>query len=88
MNQSQRSRGLDTLRACAILGVFFSHYQGFSFGWLNTTGWIGVDLFFRIERVPDRQPTSLLAWVEVSNSIRQRSMPVAHSGLGPHSGSY
>jgi peptidoglycan/LPS O-acetylase OafA/YrhL len=46
MNQSQRSSGLDTLRACAILGVFFSHYPGFSFGWLSTTGWVGVDLFF------------------------------------------
>src|SRR5580700_6850619 len=44
MIPSKRSRGLDTLRACAILGVFFTHYPGF--GWLSSTGWVGVDLFF------------------------------------------
>ena len=49
--QSNRSNGLDTLRALAILLVFCYHYMVFvsgeaTFGWLSTAGWVGVDLFF------------------------------------------
>lgn len=48
---SQRSQGLDTLRALAIVLVFVYHYSIFvsrepSFGWASTIGWTGVDLFF------------------------------------------
>jgi peptidoglycan/LPS O-acetylase OafA/YrhL len=46
-----RSTGLDTLRAAAILLVFMYHYMVFvsrepTFGWLSVVGWVGVDLFF------------------------------------------
>ncbi|HEV8688951.1 MAG TPA: acyltransferase [Ideonella sp.] len=46
-----RQRGLDTLRALAIVLVFLYHYQVFvshapTFGWLGNIGWTGVDLFF------------------------------------------
>lgn len=46
-----RNRGLDTLRAIAILLVFMYHYMVFvsrepTFGWLSVIGWVGVDLFF------------------------------------------
>lgn len=47
----QRIRGLDTLRALAIVLVLMSHYTSFvsqraNFGWLGDVGWAGVDLFF------------------------------------------
>ncbi|MYM23792.1 acyltransferase family protein [Duganella sp. FT135W] len=46
-----RLRGLDLLRAAAILLVLMSHYQGFvshaeTFGVIGASGWAGVDLFF------------------------------------------
>ena len=46
-----RNRGLDTLRATAIVLVFMYHYMVFvsrepTFGWLSVIGWVGVDLFF------------------------------------------
>ena len=47
----QRLRGLDLLRAAAILLVLMSHYSGFvsgqpTFGIVGQVGWAGVDLFF------------------------------------------
>ena len=46
----KKFNGLDTLRAIAILLVFFWHYrQGGSPAWVNAVGgfgWTGVDLFF------------------------------------------
>lgn len=47
----QRLRGLDLLRAAAILLVLMSHYTGFvsgqpTFGVVGKVGWAGVDLFF------------------------------------------
>jgi peptidoglycan/LPS O-acetylase OafA/YrhL len=46
-----RLRGLDLLRAAAILLVLMSHYMGFvsrapTFGVVGQVGWAGVDLFF------------------------------------------
>jgi peptidoglycan/LPS O-acetylase OafA/YrhL len=46
-----RLRGLDLLRAAAILLVLMSHYMGFvshapTFGVVGKVGWAGVDLFF------------------------------------------
>jgi peptidoglycan/LPS O-acetylase OafA/YrhL len=46
-----RLRGLDLLRAAAILLVLTSHYTGFvshapTFGVVGKVGWAGVDLFF------------------------------------------
>jgi peptidoglycan/LPS O-acetylase OafA/YrhL len=46
-----RLRGLDLLRACAIVLVLLTHYGGFvaqapMFGALGEIGWAGVDLFF------------------------------------------
>jgi peptidoglycan/LPS O-acetylase OafA/YrhL len=46
-----RLRGLDLLRAAAIVLVMLSHYTGFVagapiFGALGAAGWAGVDLFF------------------------------------------
>jgi peptidoglycan/LPS O-acetylase OafA/YrhL len=46
-----RLRGLDLLRAAAILLVLMSHYTGFvsrapTFGVVGKVGWAGVDLFF------------------------------------------
>jgi peptidoglycan/LPS O-acetylase OafA/YrhL len=46
-----RLRGLDLLRAAAIVLVMMSHYTGFVagapvFGALGAVGWAGVDLFF------------------------------------------
>lgn len=46
-----RLRGLDLLRACAIVLVLMSHYSGFVahapvFGEFGKVGWAGVDLFF------------------------------------------
>lgn len=46
-----RLRGLDTLRALAIVWVLMTHYSGFvsgaqTFGWMGRIGWAGVDLFF------------------------------------------
>jgi peptidoglycan/LPS O-acetylase OafA/YrhL len=46
-----RLKGLDTLRALAILLVLMSHYNGFVargsiFGFIGEVGWAGVDLFF------------------------------------------
>lgn len=51
MLKTERSRGLDTLRASAISLVFMHHYMSFvshrpTFGWLGIVGWSGVDLFF------------------------------------------
>jgi len=48
---SARLRGLDLLRAAAILLVLMSHYMGFvshapTFGVVGQVGWAGVDLFF------------------------------------------
>lgn len=48
---SARLRGLDLLRAVAIVLVLMSHYTGFVahapiFGELGKIGWAGVDLFF------------------------------------------
>jgi peptidoglycan/LPS O-acetylase OafA/YrhL len=48
-----RSHGLDTLRALAIVLVFFYHYMVFvsrdnTFGFLSDVGWVGVDLFFAL----------------------------------------
>jgi len=50
-NDSARLRGLDLLRAAAIVLVMMSHYTGFVagapvFGELGAVGWAGVDLFF------------------------------------------
>ena len=50
-NRLDRSNGLDSLRALAIVLVFCYHYMVFvsgeaTFGWLSTAGWVGVDLFF------------------------------------------
>ena len=47
----RRLRGLDLLRATAILLVLMSHYMGFvshapTFGVVGKVGWAGVDLFF------------------------------------------
>ncbi|WP_322402593.1 acyltransferase [Massilia luteola] len=46
-----RLRGLDLLRAAAILLVLMTHYSGFvsqsaTFGVIGKVGWAGVDLFF------------------------------------------
>lgn len=46
-----RLRGLDLLRAVAIVLVLMSHYSGFvshvpTFGVIGSIGWAGVDLFF------------------------------------------
>lgn len=46
-----RLRGLDLLRAVAIVLVLMSHYTGFVahapiFGAIGKIGWAGVDLFF------------------------------------------
>lgn len=46
-----RLRGLDLLRAAAILLVLMTHYSGFvshaaTFGVIGQVGWAGVDLFF------------------------------------------
>jgi peptidoglycan/LPS O-acetylase OafA/YrhL len=46
-----RLRGLDLLRAAAILLVLMTHYSGFvsgqsTFGVVGKVGWAGVDLFF------------------------------------------
>jgi peptidoglycan/LPS O-acetylase OafA/YrhL len=46
-----RLAGLDTLRACAIVLVLLTHYNGFVakdsiFGFIGDVGWAGVDLFF------------------------------------------
>ncbi len=51
MGPAPRQRGLDTLRAAAILLVWLYHYQVFvshapTFGVAGTVGWVGVDLFF------------------------------------------
>ena len=48
---TSRLRGLDLLRAAAILLVLMSHYMGFvshapTFGVVGKVGWAGVDLFF------------------------------------------
>jgi peptidoglycan/LPS O-acetylase OafA/YrhL len=48
---TMRLKGLDTLRAAAILLVLMSHYAGFVarapiFGVVGNIGWAGVDLFF------------------------------------------
>ena len=48
---TSRLRGLDLLRAAAILLVLMSHYTGFvshapTFGVVGKVGWAGVDLFF------------------------------------------
>ncbi|GAA5031773.1 acyltransferase [Massilia kyonggiensis] len=48
---TSRLRGLDLLRAAAILLVLMSHYMGFvsrapTFGVVGQVGWAGVDLFF------------------------------------------
>jgi peptidoglycan/LPS O-acetylase OafA/YrhL len=48
---SARLRGLDLLRAVAILLVLMTHYSGFvsheaTFGVVGKVGWAGVDLFF------------------------------------------
>nr|WP_052170304.1 acyltransferase [Massilia sp. JS1662] len=48
---TSRLRGLDLLRAVAILLVLMSHYMGFvsrapTFGVVGQVGWAGVDLFF------------------------------------------
>jgi peptidoglycan/LPS O-acetylase OafA/YrhL len=48
---TSRLRGLDLLRAVAILLVLTSHYMGFvshapTFGVVGKVGWAGVDLFF------------------------------------------
>jgi peptidoglycan/LPS O-acetylase OafA/YrhL len=50
-SDSARLRGLDLLRAAAIVLVMMSHYSGFVagapvFGELGAVGWAGVDLFF------------------------------------------
>jgi len=50
-NQPTRDKGLDTLRATAIVLVLMSHYCGFvsgrpTFGFIGRAGWAGVDLFF------------------------------------------
>jgi len=47
----QRTPGLDTLRAIAIVWVMLFHSVyvgglGAGFGWLERSGWMGVDLFF------------------------------------------
>lgn len=49
--QPARIKGLDTLRALAIVLVLMSHYNGFVakdslFGFIGEVGWAGVDLFF------------------------------------------
>jgi peptidoglycan/LPS O-acetylase OafA/YrhL len=49
--RSDRTAGLDTLRALAISLVFAYHYRAFvsheaTFGWASVVGWLGVDLFF------------------------------------------
>lgn len=51
MNLKDRLNGLDSLRALAILLVLIFHYQVVVsherlFGFLSSTGWMGVDLFF------------------------------------------
>jgi peptidoglycan/LPS O-acetylase OafA/YrhL len=51
LHASNRSAGLDTLRAAAIALVFTYHYAVFvsgvpTFGVLSDVGWTGVDLFF------------------------------------------
>jgi peptidoglycan/LPS O-acetylase OafA/YrhL len=48
---TSRLRGLDLLRAAAILLVLMTHYSGFvnrapTFGVVGQVGWAGVDLFF------------------------------------------
>jgi peptidoglycan/LPS O-acetylase OafA/YrhL len=50
-NDTARLRGLDLLRAVAIVLVLMSHYAGFVahapvFGAIGKVGWAGVDLFF------------------------------------------
>lgn len=50
---SSRVKGLDTLRALAIVLVMLHHYVLFvsdapTFGWLGNMGWTGVDLFFAL----------------------------------------
>jgi peptidoglycan/LPS O-acetylase OafA/YrhL len=47
----QRLPGLDLLRALAIVSVVCTHSwlaggMGYGFGWIETYGWMGVDLFF------------------------------------------
>jgi len=49
--QPPRLKGLDTLRALAIVLVLLTHYNGFVaqgsiFGFVGDVGWAGVDLFF------------------------------------------
>jgi peptidoglycan/LPS O-acetylase OafA/YrhL len=49
--QPARLKGLDTLRALAIVLVLLTHYNGFVaqgsiFGFIGDVGWAGVDLFF------------------------------------------
>jgi peptidoglycan/LPS O-acetylase OafA/YrhL len=49
--QPVRLKGLDTLRAFAIVLVLLTHYNGFVaqgsiFGFVGEVGWAGVDLFF------------------------------------------
>jgi peptidoglycan/LPS O-acetylase OafA/YrhL len=46
-----RLPGLDLLRAFAIVSVICTHAwiaggMGYGFGWIETYGWMGVDLFF------------------------------------------
>ena len=46
-----RLPGLDLLRAVAIMSVICTHAwiaggMGYGFGWIETYGWMGVDLFF------------------------------------------
>jgi len=47
----QRLPGLDLLRALAIVSVICTHSwlaggMGYGFGWIESYGWMGVDLFF------------------------------------------
>ena len=47
----QRLPGLDLLRALAIVLVICTHSwlaggMGYGFGWIESYGWMGVDLFF------------------------------------------
>jgi peptidoglycan/LPS O-acetylase OafA/YrhL len=51
VEKTNRTNGLDTLRAIAIALVFMYHYRVFvsnepTFGFASVVGWVGVDLFF------------------------------------------
>ena len=62
---SARLRGLDVLRAAAILLVLMTHYPGFvspsaTFGVIGKVGWAGVDLFFVLACIHLDWPATLV----------------------------